>query len=59
MKGEGVKGNCIEDPMALFTVLSSAMCGAAPCLLTAKDKNFGAIYGNDDEMAGGPRSNCR
>jgi hypothetical protein len=50
------------NTVMVFSALSRqarTMCGAAPCLLEAKDKNFGAIYGNDDEMAGGPRSRCR
>jgi hypothetical protein len=42
----------------MFTVMVT-MCGAAPCLLETRDKNFGSIYGNDDEMAGGPGTRCR
>ena len=44
--------------MGLFTTLQT-MCGAAPCLLEARDKGFANIYGSDDEMAGGPRTHCR
>jgi hypothetical protein len=44
--------------MGLFTTLQT-MCGAAPCLLEARDKGFADIYGSNDEMAGGPRTHCR
>ena len=43
--------------MGVFTLLT-AQCGAAPCLLTAKDKGFANIYGHDDVMAGGPLTRC-
>ena len=44
--------------MGLFTTLQT-MCGAAPCLLEARDKGFADIYGSNDEMAGGPHTQCR
>jgi hypothetical protein len=48
----------IRAAKGLFTTLQT-MCGAAPCLLEARDKGFADIYGSNDEMAGGPRTHCR
>ena len=59
---QAIVGSNSFKTVMVFSALSRqarTMCGAAPCLLETKDRNFGAIYGNDDEMAGGPRSRCR
>jgi len=55
-KKESARGS--GAAMGLFTTLQT-MCGAAPCLLEARDKGFADIYGSNDEMAGGPRTHCR